>query len=151
MKETGSVSPAELCLGKLLFLSFCFCLVLILVFCFSQKNYLNWSIVDFQCCVSFSYTYIYSVLDSPSHIGHCRVLSGVLCAIHSVLIRSLFVYIPVCVCQSQSPHLSLPLGSSFLHLWLYFHFVNKSMCTVFLDSAHKWYVCLSLFVWLHSV
>ena len=58
------------------------------------KN-LYWSIVDFQCCISFrcamkwftyTYTYSHSIFGFFSHIGfgffsHCRVLSRVHCAI----------------------------------------------------------------------
>lgn len=53
------------------------------------KN-LYWSIADLQCCVSFgcvmkwfTYTYTHShfIFGFFSHNGHCRVLSGVHCAI----------------------------------------------------------------------
>ena len=50
--------------------------------------------------------------------------------------RSTYMSIPVF--QLTSPQLSPWLSSvSFLHLWLYFCFVNKSICTISLDSAHS--------------
>ena len=54
-------------------------------------NFLNWSIVDLQCCVNFFFytakwisyihTYIYFFKKLFSHIGHYRVLSRVPCAV----------------------------------------------------------------------
>ena len=40
----------------------------------------------------------------------------------------------------------------FLHLWLYFCFVNKLVCTIFfLDSTYKQYHMIFVFVWLISL
>ena len=65
------------------------------------------------------------------------------------------LYIVVCICQSQSPTFSLPpfppCNPKFLHLWLYFCFVNKFICTHFLDSTYKWYHMVFLFLWLTSL
>ena len=36
----------------------------------------------------------------------------------------------------------------FLHPWLYFCFVNKFICTIFLDSTYNWY--RMMFVWSTS-
>ena len=51
------------------------------------------------------------------------------------------VYMPVPISQFIPPCLFLCLSLyCFLHLWLYFCFVNKFICTVFfLDSTYKWY------------
>ena len=49
------------------------------------------------------------------------------------------------MCQSRSPNSFHPFFptlaslSSFLYIYLYFCFANKLICTVFLDSAYKWY------------
>ena len=64
-----------------------------------------------------------------SHIGHYRVLSSISCAIQQILQLSV-LYKVVCICQSQSPSLSLPplsplvTVSSFsvsVHLFLFSH------------------------------
>ena len=36
----------------------------------------------------------------------------------------------------------------FLHLWLYFYFANKFICTVFLDSTYKRYYTILVFLFL---
>ena len=58
--------------------------------------------------------------------------------------------IVVCIYQSQSHILYLPPffptwqpEVCFLHLWLHFCFVNRSICTIFLDSTYKQYVWLT--------
>ena len=40
---------------------------------------------------------------------------------------------------------------SFLHLWLYFCFVNKFMCAIILDSTYKWYPMIFVFLCLTSL
>ena len=76
-----------------------------------KKNFV-WSIVDFQCCVSFrctaewisyKYTYIHSFIFFRffSHIDHYRALSRVPYAIQLVLISYIF-YIQSCVYVSPN-------------------------------------------------
>ena len=62
----------------------------------------------------------------------------------------------MCICQYQSPNLSLPPlppGNHVcsLHLWLYFYFVNRFICTIFLDSTYKRYHMVFVFLWLISL
>ena len=65
---------------------------------------------------------LHSFLDSfpcfPVHRGHYRELRRIPCAIPKVLIGCLF-NILVCICQSQSPYLSLPHPPKrlFIHHW----------------------------------
>ena len=48
---------------------------------------------------------------------------------------------------------TFPAGNKkffFLHLWVYFCFVNKFMCAIILDSTYKWYPMIFVFLWHHS-
>ena len=64
-----------------------------------------------------------------------------------------------CIQSFVYVNLNLPLYSSplsrhrvcFLHLWLCFSFVNKFICTIFLDFTYNWYHIVSIFVWLTSL
>ena len=75
-----------------------------------------WSLVDLQCCISFrctakwisyTYTYIHSFLDSFP----IQVITEYWEEFPVLYSRSLlviyFIYSSVCICQSQSPNLSL--------------------------------------------
>ena len=102
------------------------------------------SVIQIHIC-----TLIFKIL---SHIGHYRVLSGVY-----KFSRFLFpiLYLIACICQSQSPNLSLPshflVTISCLPLWLYVCFINKFVSTLSF-RFHKWYdICLSVSDFLHSV
>ena len=48
---------------------------------------------------------------------------------------------------------TFPAGNKkffFLHLWVYFCFINKFMCAIILDSTYKWYPMIFVFLWHHS-
>ena len=65
-----------------------------------------------------------------------------------------FIYIVVRICQSWSLNLSLllplPLGNHvcFLRLRLYFCFVNRFICTIFLGPTYKLYRVILVFLGL---
>ena len=101
-----------------------------------------------QCCVSSRctaktmsymcvYMYTYALFFGfPSHLGHHRALSTVLCATQKVLKELSSLYIVVKVDQSPSPnpaHPSLPPWGHYicsLHLCLYFCFANKNIYAI---------------------
>ena len=141
----------------------------------SKKFKINfyWSIVALQCCVSFcwitmciSYMYIHPLFSGlPSHLGHHRAFSRVLCAIQKVpcfihSVNSVYMYVHMyTVCQTQSGNSShRPFPSCYpyicsLCLCLYFCFANEFTCMIFLNSTYKWYLFIFLFdllccVWL---
>ena len=65
--------------------------------------------------------------------------------------------ITVCICQSQTPTLSLlsprllPGTHVYsLHLWFNFCFVNRFTCIIFLESSYKWYRMIFVFLWFVS-
>ena len=81
-----------------------FCVISGLFWIASFLYFLNWGIVDLQCCVTFrcavqwfSYIYIYSFLIFFSPIGYYKILSIVLCAIQQVLVDYvLYTIISIC-------------------------------------------------------
>ena len=79
----------------------------------------------------------------PSHVGHHRALSWVPCA---VCMSSSFIYF---IHSANSVYVSIPISPFIppcfppwypyicsLHLYLYFCFANKIICTIFLDFAY---------------
>ena len=52
----------------------------------------------------------------------------------------------VYICQPQSPNSSCIY---FVHLWLYFCFVSKFICTIFLDSTYEQYRMILVFSWYY--
>ena len=103
-----------------------------------------------------------------SRLVHHRPLSWVPCAKQQVLISYLFYtvlyicFIVVYVCQSHLPICPTPPPTAIsnhvcgLHLRLYFHFANKCICTIFLDSTYKRYTIFvvfltSLYMTMHNV
>ena len=106
--------------------------------------FLNWSIVDSHCSVSFRYTANISIFFQILVPG--RLLpnpeSSSLCCVAGPCCLSVFHAV---ACLSQSPHLSLPhfpFGDHVCpqYLWVYFCFVNKVISIIlflFLDSMYK--------------
>ena len=86
-----------------------------------------------------------------SRIRHCQVLSRVPCASSRSLLITSFIYsrvyrsVPVSQFIPPPPY---PLVTIDLFLYLTFCFVDKLICTLFLDPMWKWYrdvcVCLAL-------
>ena len=74
-----------------------------------------------------------------SHEGYHRILSIKFTVLYC---RSLFVIYSNCLCQFQSPNLSLLLPFPLV-------IINKFVFYIFLDSTRKWYHSLS--VWLTSL
>lgn len=143
----------------------CFTLIKWIVSFFKIIFY--WNIIDLQCFVSFSsiakwISYIYvcvgmcmhlhSFLGFFSHqVGHYRILRNSLLYCSSLLV--IYFMYSVCICQLQSPNLSLPLFPLItinlsLHIWLYFSSVIKFICTIFVKIPHIsnfiWYLLLCL-------
>ena len=121
-------------------------------------------IFDLQCCVNFrcpakwincTYTYIHSFFRCFSHIGHYKVLSRVPCAIIGAYNRFLLVvyftysslYTSIPISQFIPPPYRL-VTIGFLHLWLYFCFVTKFICTLFLVSTCKRHHMIFVFLCL---
>ena len=62
--------------------------------------------------------------------------------------------IPISQCILPTPTPHFPCWQPevyFLHLWLYFCFVNKFMCAIILDSTYKWYPTIFVFLCLMSL
>ena len=82
------------------------------------------------------YTYIFLFFFRFfSHTGHYRVLSRVTCAYSRSLLVIYFVYSGMYMSVPISQFIPPPLPSlvtydCFLHLWLYFCFVIKFICTI---------------------
>ena len=118
---------------------------------------LYWSIVDFQCCV-YILIFFFRLF---SHLGYYRILSRVPCTIQQILIAYLFLFfsIPIlniveCICQFQTPNLSLPAPPLSLLVTINLFSKSMSLCFAnkfiriifFLDSAYK--QCHITFVFL---
>ena len=129
-------------------------------YCSFLKNFL----LDYSCftilCqfllyskVNQLYVYIYPLFFGfPSHLGHHRALSRVLCAIQQVLRSYLFdtqyqqcIYVnPNLPAHPPAPPAPFPLGiHTFfsLCLCLYFCFVNKIVYTIFFRIPH---ICVNI-------
>ena len=61
----------------------------------------------FRCTAKWEIIYYLLFFRFFSHIGYYMVLSRIPCSIQEVLI-SYFIYIAMCIYQSQPPNLSLP-------------------------------------------
>ena len=111
-------------------------------------NKLYWTVVDLQYYVGFCctekwnhlYMYIYPLFFflSLSHVGHYRVefpISRSLLVIYFIYSR---VYMSIPLSQ-LIPLLTTPISMFVFYICDSFCFVNKFICTIFLDSTYKWY------------
>ena len=114
-------------------------------FCF--KFYIR---VNLQCHVSYRcttkwFSYTYTCIYSFSNYFPIQVVTEFWAEFPVLYCKSLFcftLYVVVCLCQSQTPSLSLPpllfpLGKyKILWLWICFCFVNKYICVIFFFRFH---------------